>query len=73
MAFTAYDNEMDQILDPSIGELVFTAHQWGNDEDENVFYDDIVLKSHQCSKEELGLRTSNGNESPLLPFSRKNI
>ena len=32
MAFTAFDNDPEPILDKSIGELVFKAYSWGQDE-----------------------------------------
>ena len=30
-AFTAYDNESENILDPSYGELVFNHYWWGSE------------------------------------------
>lgn len=32
-AFTAFDSETEEILDPTIGELVFTHYYWGVQED----------------------------------------
>ena len=32
IAFTAFDNEQENILDKSIGEIVFKAYSWGMDE-----------------------------------------
>ena len=37
IAFTAFDNEREIILDRSIGELVFKRYEWGNNED-GTFY-----------------------------------
>ena len=28
-AFTAYDNETEDILDPSYGKLIFSRYEWG--------------------------------------------
>ena len=33
IAFTAYDDETEPILDESLGELVFNSYSWGNDDD----------------------------------------
>ena len=67
VAFTAYDNERENILDPSIGELVFKANQWGYDEDLEVYEETITLKSHTCSMEELGLTDSGSKARKFLP------
>ena len=33
IAFTAYDDETEPILDESFGEIVFNSYSWGNDDD----------------------------------------
>ena len=33
VAFTAWDNVKENILDPTFGSLVFKAYQWGFDQD----------------------------------------
>ena len=54
-AFTAYDNELDPILDKSIGELVFKSYQWGEDETGWLNFARERLSTHTCTREELGL------------------
>ena len=56
VAFTAYNNEREYILDKSIGELMFIAYEWGEDaETGDVFVKRERIPSHPCSKDELGL------------------
>lgn len=57
VAFVAYDSNPEPILDPSIGELVFKAYQWGPDpSNPNIVYSGRTeIPSHPCSREELGL------------------
>ena len=50
MAFTAYDDETEPTLDPSIGEVQFRRVAWSKTDFSNT-----VIPSHQCSEEELGL------------------
>ena len=69
VAFTAYDNERENILDPSIGELGIYISEWG-DENGELFLRDIKLDTHQCSREELGLE---GNDSSFFPTVEKNV
>ncbi len=37
IAFTAYDNESEPILDKKFGELIFNAYEWGINEDGKFF------------------------------------
>ena len=67
VAFTEYNNEREILLDPSIGELVFKAYQWGLDANNDVSDELITLKSHTCTRDELGL--TNSNEGNFLPFN----
>ena len=67
VAFTAYDNERENIIDPSIGDLVFIANQWGVNEDGEVYEETVTLKSHACSREELGLIDSEPANSRFFP------
>ena len=55
MAFSAYDNEREDILDPSFGNLQFTTYEWGEDQDGNQFAKYVNIPSHTCSRNELGL------------------
>ena len=54
VAFSAYDDEEDWILDPSYGELSFNVLQWGI-RDGKTFYERNKLNSHRCTPEELGI------------------
>ena len=37
IGFTAYDNETENILHPSYGNLKFTTYEWGEDENGDSF------------------------------------
>ena len=54
-AFTAFDSVREPILDRSIGELVFKAWEWGEDEDGQFFTKRDTLNSRMCAASELGL------------------
>ena len=68
IAFTAYDNERESILDPSYGRLIFNHYSWGPDQ--NGTYKSIrkEIPSHTCSTEELGLE---GQNSSFMPINEK--
>ena len=51
MGFTAFDSETEPILDPSIGEIEFRRKGWSKTSDSF----NEVIKSHQCSDQELGI------------------
>ena len=70
VAFTAYDNERENILDPSIGDFNFYATSWGADENGEFFLTDEKLNTHPCSKEELGLE---GNDPSFFPIVQNSI
>ena len=57
VAFTAYDNETEWSLDPTVGELVFNSFSWGPVEDSpgEFFTSRDRLPVHNCSRDELGL------------------
>ena len=55
VAFTAYDNERNPILDPTIGELVINEYSWGVKDDGSVFSARVPLNDHECSRDELNL------------------
>ena len=72
VAFTAYDNDEEPILDPSYGEIVFNHFKWGTDAEENYFYERARINStHTCTPEELGLDTQS-NETNFLPIRKEN-
>ena len=71
IAFTAYDNETEDILDASYGKLVFTTYEWGEDEAGNPFLSYDEIPSHTCSREELGLVEDSENASLFFPVAEK--
>ena len=70
LAFTAYDDETEVILDDTYGEIVFNVVTWGDKEDGEVFYKRERLDHHRCTPEELG--TQKGN-AKFLPMVDKNL
>ena len=55
MAFTAYDSETEEILDPSYGRISFSRYEWGIRENGDYFVNFDELPMHTCSREELGI------------------
>ena len=65
IALSGFDKEQENILDPSIAEIKFEAHEWEFDAVGNIDYGfRISLESHVCSRDELGLNGSNGRFFP---------
>lgn len=72
VAFTAYDSEKENILDPTIGQVVFKAYEWGPDPETGDFYSRREeIPSHMCTREELGLER--GEKSQFLPIHSENV
>ena len=46
MAFSAYDDETEPILDKSYGEIIFQAYSWGVDENGSYFISQKRLPTH---------------------------
>ena len=69
IAFTAYDNENENILDPSYGRLIFNHYSWGPDENGNYKSVREEIPSHPCSREELGLEGQ--GSSRFMPVNEK--
>ena len=55
LAFTAWDNEPENILQPEIGEITFIVDEWGEDEKGEYYWNQTKLPTHTCTVEELGL------------------
>ena len=53
IAFTAYDEVTEPILDPTYGKIVFNSYQWGYGPE--LIAERIEIKTHPCTREELGL------------------
>ena len=66
VAFTGYNNNREYEIDKSIGEVVYTAYEWGYDEDGNSFLSRDRIPSHVCTKEELGLEGDSSYFYPVM-------
>ena len=55
IAFTAFDNIEEPILDPSLGKVIFNSFTWGEYANGTFFTTREEIESHTCSREELGL------------------
>ncbi len=66
----AYSNENDPIDDPTVGELVFNHNKWGRNPDGTTFADRYRLKSHRCTRAELGL-DQEAEETTMFPIWAK--
>ena len=55
VAFTAFDEVREPILDKSIGEIVFKAWEWGEDSEGQFFTRRNTIASRMCTASELGL------------------
>ena len=64
MAFTAYDDETEPILDPTYGKIAFNSFSWGFGES----FESIraPLNTRSCTRAELGLDDS--AESAFYPI-----
>ena len=70
VAFTAYDNVQENILDEEYARIVFNSYQWGPDEEGNFKTEIKEIPSHTCTKEELGIE---GDASNFMPISPANL
>ena len=61
VGFSGYDSEREWVLDKSYGELVFNSYSWGNDENGDPFAERKPLKTHICTRENLGLEGETEN------------
>ena len=59
--------------DPSIGTIEILVEEWGTDEDGIDFYRNTPLKTHICTKEELGVvdEDSSAQPSHFMPVSER--
>ena len=55
VAFTAFDEEKEPILDPTIGELAFKEYKWGVKDGVPYVNQNRIESQHYCTPEELGL------------------
>lgn len=74
IAFSAYDNEREDILDPSYGNLQFTTYEWGEDENGEPFLKYVTIPSHSCTPAELGLEDrESARFYPLKPEKQNTV
>ena len=71
VAFTGYDGETQWQLDPSYGELVLNANEWGINEDGSYYRNVLPLTRRKCTLQELGLRREEG--SKFYPTSESSV
>ena len=70
MAFTGYDNETELFDDPTIGQVVFNHYKWGENADGSYSSGRYPIKSHSCTRAELGLE-GDPVESKFLPINER--
>ena len=69
-AFTGFDSETEDILDPMYGELAFMHYYWGIQADGNYTSGKKMIKSHKCTPEEIGLNEDDaGKTSKFMPIN----
>lgn len=66
-AFINYDNETALFDDPTVGELAFYHYGWSRNPDGSSFAGRNKLKSHKCSRAELGLELKE-DETLMFPI-----
>ena len=64
-AFTAFDSETEDILDPSYGRITFSRYKWGEQQNGDYYSGFEEIPSHTCTKEELGIE---GDKSSFMPL-----
>ena len=67
IGFTAFDNEEEEILDPSYGELIVQTREWGVKPDGSFIREFNQLDTHLCSEEELGL-SEDKSQATFMPI-----
>ena len=66
-AFTAFDSETEEILDPTYVELVFERYYWGVQEDGKYKASrERINSAHKCTPEELGIVDNEKKPSSCL-------
>ena len=68
VAFSAYDDETEMILDKSYGEIMFKHYEWGLTSEGNSFSKRSKIETHPCSREELGLTTNSEDDRSQSNF-----
>ena len=74
VALTRYDSVVEPFDDPTVGQVVFNHYKWGPNPDpgEAPFSGRYQLKSHYCTREELGL-DDDKSKAGFYPYSNNNV
>ena len=70
IGFTAYDEETEDILDPSYGKVMFMKFEWGKRENDELYVEQKEIPSHVCTEEELGIK---GDNSLFFPITESQM
>ena len=70
VAFTGYDSDMELFDDPTIGQVVFNHFKWGENADGSYSSGRFPIKSHSCTRAELGLEGDSA-QSNFLPINER--
>ena len=68
VAFTAYDNDSNWILNRKYGELYFSAYSWGQYKNGTYFNKNERIQSSVCTREQLGLVEDQLHKGEFLPL-----
>ena len=68
VALTAYDEELEWILDSKYGQLVFQEYGWGTKDDGSYEVLGARLASAVCTPEQLGLAEGGKEDAEFLPL-----
>ena len=60
-------------IPPEAGKLVIYEHEWDYSDVDNPIYSSKPLRTHACTKEELGLDTSNNSKPHLFPLAKVSV
>ena len=61
VAFTAFDDEKENILRPEIGRIVYRQYKWGFEANDRYKLTQDYLPTHTCTKQELGIDQQSEN------------
>ena len=74
VAFSAFDDETEPILDKSYGQLIINSYEWGINSNGNAYVHYTPLDQHTCTEKELGLQGyESSDENMFYPISKNNF
>jgi len=72
VAFSAYDDNTEPILEESLGRVVFSKWHWGARENGTTFSSKEEIPSQYCSREELGLENAKDDQPNVFyPIAKR--